>query len=205
MRPLDTRLGKVPNVSAAALTQKGEPVLILDMADVVQSAARVAASDTLSPVRLRDETDQLNSRQLNSQGLSGMAKPTTKPVQKRVLVVDDSMTVRAMEKKLLQNRGYAVDMAVDGAEGWNALRANTYDLVITDVDMPRMNGIELIEKIRGYEPTQKLPVIIVSYKDRDEDQIAGLNAGANYYLTKSSFHDDGLVNAVVDLVGSARS
>ena len=96
-----------------------------------------------------------------------------------------------------------MDIATDGAEGWNAVRMNAYDLVITDVDMPRMNGIELIEQMRAYRPTQKLPVIVVSYKDKAEDQLAGLQAGASYYLTKSSFHDDGLINAVVDLIGHA--
>ncbi|MEO0806469.1 MAG: response regulator, partial [Cyanobacteria bacterium J06643_4] len=122
---------------------------------------------------------------------------------KKVLVVDDSLTVRAMEKKVLQNHGYQVDVAVNGAEGWNAVRMNTYDLVITDIDMPRMNGIELIEQMRAYRSTQHLPVIVVSYKDREADQLAGLEAGANYYLTKSSFHNDGLITAVVDLIGAA--
>lgn len=194
VRPLDARLGKVPNVSAAALTEKGEPILILDMADVVQSAARVAAGTASLLVSLEDAQPEQPE---------APASAVSKLQQKRVLVVDDSMTVRAMEKKLLQNRGYGVEVAVDGAEGWNAVRASAYDLVITDVDMPRMNGIELIEKMRAYEPTCKLPVIVVSYKDRSADQMAGLEAGANYYLTKSSFHDDGLINAVVDLIGVA--
>ena len=199
VRPLDARLGKVPNVSSAALTEKGEPILILDVADVLRSAAKLAVSDvglmsgvTGSLSASSAKTDSQKAGQKGSKSAS---------VQKRVLVVDDSMTVRAMEKKLLQNRGYTVDVAVNGAEGWNAVRMNAYDLVVTDVDMPRMNGIELIQKMRDYAPTRRLPVIVVSYKDRQEDQLAGLNAGANYYLTKSSFHDDGLINAVVDLIG----
>jgi len=206
VRPLDARLGKVPNVSSAALTEKGEPILILDTADVIRSAARVAEGEAFSRITLSEVADpsmpQTMPQTMRQSDASapGLSRP---PTQKRVLVVDDSMTVRAMEKKLLQNRGYEVDVAVDGAEGWNAMRANTYDLVITDVDMPRMNGIELIERMRGHEPTRTLPVIVVSYKDRAEDQMAGLDAGANYYLTKSSFHDDGLINAVIDLVGAA--
>ncbi|MEO1621014.1 MAG: response regulator, partial [Cyanobacteria bacterium J06632_3] len=196
VRPLDERLGKVPHVSSAALTEKGEPILILDMADLLQSAAKIAAGEnTLFSQQhstcLQQGTDEKAVYPLR----------TAHPAQKRILVVDDSMTVRAMEKKLLQNKGYAVDMAVNGAEGWNALRMNNYDLVITDIDMPRMTGIELIQRMRGYGPTQTLPVIVVSYKDREADQMAGLNAGANYYLTKSSFHNDGLITAVVDLIG----
>ncbi|MEO0768219.1 MAG: response regulator [Cyanobacteria bacterium J06649_4] len=191
VRPLDERLGKVPNVSSAALTETGEPILILDVADVLQSAAKFAAGETA----LLSSANAATGTATTSEKLA--------PTQKRILVVDDSMTVRAMEKKLLQNKGYVVDMAVNGAEGWNALRMNRYDLVITDIDMPRMSGIELIEHMRGYGPTQKLPVIVVSYKDREADQLAGLNAGANYYLTKSSFHDDGLITAVVDLIGAS--
>jgi two-component system sensor histidine kinase and response regulator WspE len=83
------------------------------------------------------------------------------------------------------------------------LREGEYDLVITDVDMPRMDGIELVKLIRADTKFQKLPVMIVSYKDREEDRYRGLEAGADYYLTKGSFHDETLREAVVDLIGAA--
>jgi two-component system, chemotaxis family, sensor histidine kinase and response regulator WspE len=205
VRPLDPRLGKIPNISAAALSEKGDPILILDVTDMLRSAAKVAAGNTgaggRSATLLSAERPLADAPTLQASNPKHAPKHALRHAPKRVLVVDDSMTVRAMEKKLLQSRGYAVDIAVDGAEGWNALNLNTYDLVITDVDMPRMSGIELIEKMRAQDSTKRLPVIVVSYKDRAEDQLAGLNAGANYYLTKSSFHDDGLINAVVDLIG----
>ena len=116
-------------------------------------------------------------------------------------MVDDSITVREVERKLLQNRGYTVEVAVDGMEGWNAVRSGPYDLVISDIDMPRMNGIELIKQIKSHPRLNSVPVIVVSYRDREEDRIQGLEAGADYYLTKSSFHDDTLIEAVVDLIG----
>jgi len=204
VKPLDPRLGKVPNISAAALGESGVPILILDVADVLRSAEKALVSDLSCQLAANDavsnsfSTDRLSDRNETQDGpKDGLAN-----AQKKVLVVDDSMTVRAMEKKLLQNKGYAVDIAVDGAEGWNAVRMDCYDLVITDIDMPRMSGIELIRKMREYEATKNLPVIVVSYKDREADQLAGLEAGANYYLTKSSFHNDGLITAVVDLIGS---
>jgi two-component system sensor histidine kinase and response regulator WspE len=87
-------------------------------------------------------------------------------------------------------------------EGWYAVSSNHYDLVVTDIDMPRMNGIELVNKIKNHPQLNSIPVIIVSYKDREEDRIQGLEAGADYYLTKASFHDDTLVNAVIDLIGN---
>jgi two-component system sensor histidine kinase and response regulator WspE len=118
-------------------------------------------------------------------------------------VVDDSITVREMERKLLENRGYTVEVAVDGLAGWNSVRTQSFDLIISDIDMPRMNGFELVENIRGHDRLKSLPVIIVSYKDSEENRLKGLQAGANYYLTKSSFQDDSFINAVVDLVGDA--
>jgi two-component system sensor histidine kinase and response regulator WspE len=120
--------------------------------------------------------------------------------RKRVLVVDDSLTVRELERKLLGSRGYEVEVAVDGMDGWNAVRTGHFDLVVTDIDMPRMDGIELVTLITR-DTALKLPVMIVSYKDRDEDRRRGLEAGAAYYLTKGSFHDETLLQAVVDLIG----
>ncbi len=184
VRPLDPRLGKVRDISAATLMENGTPVLILDVDDLVLSM-----DNLLSGGRLRKVTSDT------------VEQPVA--VRKRVLVVDDSITVREVERKLLENRGYEVDVAVDGMEGWNAVRAGHYDLVISDVDMPRMNGIEFVTRIKHDERLRTMPVMIVSYKDREEDRMAGLEAGANTYLNKSGFHDETLVRAVIDLIGKA--
>jgi two-component system sensor histidine kinase and response regulator WspE len=100
-----------------------------------------------------------------------------------------------------ENRGYEVDVAVDGMDGWNALRSGNYDLTVSDVDMPRMTGIELVVRIKADARLQNMPVIMVSYKDREEDRLRGLEAGADRYMTKSSFHDETLVAAVLELIG----
>jgi two-component system, chemotaxis family, sensor histidine kinase and response regulator WspE len=118
-------------------------------------------------------------------------------------VVDDSLTVRELERKLLGARGYAVEVAVDGMDGWNAIRAGGFDLVITDVDMPRLDGVELTKLIKKDAKLRDTPVMIVSYKDREEDRRRGLEAGADYYLTKGSFHDETMLNAVAELIGAA--
>jgi len=78
-----------------------------------------------------------------------------------------------------------------------------FDLVVTDIDMPRMDGIELVTLIKKDANLKAVPVMIVSYKDREEDRRRGLDAGADYYLTKGSFHDETLLQAVVDLIGEA--
>ncbi|MDZ7699698.1 MAG: response regulator [Deltaproteobacteria bacterium] len=184
VRPLDYRLGKVPDISSVAVMQDGSPVLIFDVEDLVRSI-----DNTLSGQRLRKLT-------------GGAAIEETAP-EKRILVVDDSFTVREMERKVLESKGYRVETAVDGVDGWNAVRDGHYDMVVTDVDMPRMNGIELLKHIKSHAQLKSLPVVIVSYKDKEEDRLRGLEAGANYYLTKSSFEDDSLIHAAVDLIGEA--
>jgi len=90
---------------------------------------------------------------------------------------------------------------VDGMDGWNAVRSGDFNLVITDIDMPRLDGIELVALIKKDPRLKAIPVMIVSYKDREEDRRRGLEAGADYYLTKGSFHDETLLQAVVDLIG----
>ena len=182
VRPLDPRLGKVPDISAAALLADGTPVLILDVPDMVRSMDGILKGGRLAKVNIQTEAELADKR-------------------KKILVVDDSITVREMERKLLENQGYIVDLAVNGVEGWNAVRTKTYDLVISDIDMPRMNGIELVRCIKSHPRLHSLPVIIVSYRDREEDRIQGLEAGADYYLTKSSFQDQTLIEAVSDLIG----
>ncbi|WP_035554224.1 hybrid sensor histidine kinase/response regulator [Burkholderia sp. 9120] len=184
VQPLDPRLGKVRNITAGALMENGDPVLIADVDDWLRSVERLVAGGDLRHTQ---------------HGVAPAAQRTTR----RVLVVDDSLTVRELERKLLATRGYDVTIAVDGMDGWNAVRGERFDLVITDIDMPRMDGIELVTLIKRDPQLQSLPVMIVSYKDREEDRRAGLNAGADYYLAKGSFHDEALLDAVRDLIGEA--
>ncbi|PIF51420.1 two-component system sensor histidine kinase and response regulator WspE [Pseudomonas sp. 29] len=184
--PLDERLGKVQDISAGALLDDGSVVLIVDVEDMLRSVDKL-----------------LNTGRLERIARHG--NQAAEAARKRVLVVDDSLTVRELQRKLLLNRGYDVAVAVDGMDGWNALRSEDYDLLITDIDMPRMDGIELVTLLRRDNRLQSLPVMVVSYKDREEDRRRGLDAGADYYLAKASFHDDALLDAVVELIGGARA
>lgn len=181
---LDARLGKVKDVSASTILENGEPCLIIDVDDLLRSIDILIAGGRLDKIRREGEA-------------------TKKKAAKRVLVVDDSITVREVERNMLINRGYDVEVAVDGMDGWNAVRTGEYDLVISDIDMPRMNGFEFVGLIKNDPQLKTLPVMIVSYKDREEDRRRGLEAGADYYLTKGSFHDETLLDAVTDLIGQA--
>ncbi|QLF93801.1 hybrid sensor histidine kinase/response regulator [Pseudomonas sp. ABC1] len=184
LMPLDPRLGKIRDVAGGALLHDGTPVLILDVDDVLNSVGKLLGDGHLERI------DHLaGERQV---------------ARKRVLVVDDSLTVRELERKLLLGRGYQVAVAVDGMDGWNALRAEHFDLLITDIDMPRMDGIELVTLVRQDPKLRSLPVMVVSYKDREEDRRRGLEAGADYYLAKASFHDEALLDAVQTLIGGGQ-
>jgi two-component system sensor histidine kinase and response regulator WspE len=183
--PLDQHLGKVTNITAGAILPDRSPVLIIDVDDLLRSIEQLALCSQLTAMRHTADTERTGR-------------------SKRVLVVDDSLTVRELQRKVLSSRGYDVQVAVDGMDGWNSVRSSPYDLVITDVDMPRLDGIELVSLIKKDAKLSSLPVMIVSYKDREEDRRRGLDAGADYYLTKASFHDESLIQAVTDLIGSGR-
>jgi two-component system sensor histidine kinase and response regulator WspE len=180
---LDDRLGKIQDISAASLLENGAPCLIIDVDDMLRSIDILVAGGRLD--RVKDSQQH----------------PTAQG--KRILVVDDSITVREVERNMLTTRGYQVDVAIDGMDGWNAVRMEDYDLVISDIDMPRMNGFEFVQLIKQDNRLYDTPVMIVSYKDREEDRQRGLEAGADYYLTKGSFHDETLIDAVIDLIGAA--
>jgi two-component system sensor histidine kinase and response regulator WspE len=183
LRGMDARLGKVQDVGGAALLADGSPTLVLDVDDLQRTASNLVTGGRLDPLRHESATRS--------------------EARKRVLVVDDSLTVRELERKMIEGQGYAVDVAVDGMDAWNAVRKGHYDLVVTDVDMPRMDGIELVTRIKGDPALRSTPVMIVSYKDRDEDRRRGLDAGADYYLTKGSFYDETMLRAIEDFIGGS--
>jgi two-component system sensor histidine kinase and response regulator WspE len=186
VQTLDARLGKIKDIAAGALMEDGTPVLIVDVDDMLRSVEKLVSGGRLDQVQHGAASGQVRQR-------------------KRILVVDDSLTVRELERKILGNRGYDVSVAVDGMDGWNALRTEAFDLVVTDIDMPRMDGIELVTLIRNDLNLKSLPVMIVSYKDREEDRRRGLDAGADYYFAKGSFDDASLLHAVLDLIGEAQA
>ncbi len=182
VRPMDARLGRVPHVAAAAIDDDGLPLLVMDVEDLLVSIRRGLGEGAI--------------RGVSSQRLAGATSH-----RKRVLVADDSITVREVERQMLRRMGFDVEVAVDGVDAWNQLSAGSFDLLVTDVDMPRMNGIELVRTLRRDPRWTNLPVAIVSYKDRAEDRAAGLAAGANAYLTKGSFQDQTFISTITDLVG----
>jgi two-component system sensor histidine kinase and response regulator WspE len=178
VRPIDPRLGRVADLSAAALLPDGSPVLLIDVDDLLRNAERTEREARVA----------------------GIGRPQ-RTTQRRALVVDDSISVRELERQLLRGAGFEVEVAVDGADGWNKVRDSRFDIVITDVDMPRMDGIALTRSIKQDPRLRHLPVVIVSYRDRPEDRARGLEARADSYITKSDFQDERFLAVVADLIG----
>jgi two-component system sensor histidine kinase and response regulator WspE len=181
VRPLDPRLGKVANISAAALMGDGQPILIVDTVDLVRSI------DAL----------------LQSSGLLTQADRQSARPGQRILIVDDSPLALDLQVRLVSSRGYQVDRAVDGLEAWKAIREGDYQLVVTDVEMPDMDGIALIQTLRQEPRFRHLPIIISSSRDSEQDRLHGMEAGADYYLVKSNFQDEALLDAIHQLIGPA--
>lgn len=181
IQPLDPNLGKVRNIAAAALSENGDPILLIDPDDYLISLERFVKTGKRTSI-------------IHVGGPQAAER-------RKILVVEDSLTVRELERKLIISHGFDVDTAVDGVDGWNAVRSGGYSVVVTDIDMPRMDGFELTTLIKNDPRLRDTPVIIVSYKDREEDRLRGLDAGADYYLTKSSFQDEGLIRAISDVLG----
>ncbi|MBI4384190.1 MAG: chemotaxis protein CheV [Nitrospinae bacterium] len=118
----------------------------------------------------------------------------------RILAIDDSLSTREIEKSILESYGYSVDLASDRVEGLEKAMESKYDLVTTDVEMPRMDGFSLTEKLRGESGYKHTPIVIVTSRDREEDKRRGIQVGANAYIVKDSFDQSNLIETVQNLV-----
>jgi two-component system chemotaxis sensor kinase CheA len=120
--------------------------------------------------------------------------------RKRLLVVDDSVTTRSLEASILEAAGYEVTACADGVAAWQLLQEREFDLVVSDIDMPRMDGFALTEAVRDARKRPNLPVVLVTARASDEDKARGLAVGANAYLIKSAFNQTNLLETVAQLL-----
>jgi len=173
VKKLGPQLLRVPNIAGVTVLERGKLVPILNVPDLLKSALKVKA-----PIG---------------------AVAAEMPVQS-VLVVEDSITSRSLIRGILEAAGYRVSVAVDGIDGLTTLRTDRFDLVVSDVEMPRMNGFELTAKIRADGKFGELPVILVTALDTREDKERGIEVGANAYIVKSSFDQSNLLDAIRRLI-----
>ena len=127
------------------------------------------------------------------------AKKVTAP-RRKLLVVDDSMTTRSLLKSILQSAGHEVIIAVDGQNAWEKLQREEVEMVVTDVDMPIMDGFGLTKQIRDSERFRDLPVVLVTSRDSDEDKARGVEAGADAYVVKSAFDQTNILETIDQLL-----
>ncbi|HEX7238866.1 MAG TPA: response regulator, partial [Longimicrobiaceae bacterium] len=179
VRALERPEGPLPHLAGAALLGTGDVALVLDPPALVETGLGLAGGAPLAA----------------SEG------PAAGPARRRVLVVDDSITTRTLEQSTLEAAGYEVATAVDGADGWRKLQEDGADLVVSDVEMPRMSGFELCEAIRASRRFASLPVVLVTSLDSAEHRARGLEAGADAYVGKSGFDQEALLDIVRQLVG----
>lgn len=173
VKDLGPPLVRVRNIAGAGLLGTGQMMPILRPADLVAGAREEFPRPPASAAA--DERDR--------------RRPT-------ILVVDDAMTTRTMERNLLEAAGYQVLTAVDGVEAWTALKSETVDLVVSDVDMPRMDGFDLTARIRADQRLADLPVVLVTALESRENQERGIEVGANAYVVKSSFEQSNLLEII---------
>jgi two-component system chemotaxis sensor kinase CheA len=179
LRPLRRGRERLLHLSGAAILGTGRVALVLDPSSIVGAG-------------------------LGLRGGSGVTVAPTEPAaraRKRVLVVDDSITTRTLEQSILEAAGYEVLTAVDGADGWRALQEHGCDLVVSDVEMPRMDGFALCEAVRSSRRLAALPVVLVTALETPEQRLRGLEAGADAYLAKSSFDQQTLLDTIGQLLG----
>ncbi|MDF1565440.1 MAG: response regulator [Deltaproteobacteria bacterium] len=131
------------------------------------------------------------------------AKPKAARVRRAILVVDDSITTRTLERHVLESHGYLVQTASDGSQAFEALKAGNYDLVVSDVEMPVLDGIGLARKIRADPELGKKPLILVTSLGSEEDEERGRKAGADAYIVKSRFDQTQLLQTIAELLGDA--
>jgi len=172
--PLHKPLSRVRNIAGATVLGSGQVAPILNVADLFKSARK--GGGAVVP------------------GAAGV-----KPLEAEaatILVVEDSITSRMLLKGILESAGYQVKTAVDGLEAFTILRTQKFDLVVSDVEMPRLNGFDLTARIRADKKLAELPVVLVTALESRDDRERGIDVGANAYLVKSSFDQSNLLEAV---------
>lgn len=187
-------LGRLPTVAGATIDGDGSIMLVLDVREL--TVRQLAAGTTQAPAAPRRRT-HTSPRP----GETGSVPQPRRSGRARVLVVEDSVGVRELQRVILEGAGYDVVTAVDGADGAARLTEAPVDLVVSDVEMPGMDGFTLTRTIRRTRGWEDVPVVIMTSRGDEADQRAGLDAGASAYLLKSEFDQAELIDTVRRLVG----
>lgn len=179
VKGLGEQLKNIDYISGATILGDGHPALIINVPDIF------AAADGVSATSFRQVLEEQEKEVWRG----------------HILIVDDSITTRTMERSILVANGYRVDLAVSGEDAMGKVVGTTFDLIVSDIEMPGIDGFELTKKLRAFDGYQEVPVIIVSSRSRDEDKRRALEAGAQAYIVKGSFDQGVLLDTVEALIG----
>lgn len=175
LKPLGPQLIRVRNIAGATLLGDGSVLPVLNARDLLKSAQGGHAQ----PVKVHD-----------------IPIGKTEPIRRRVLVVDDSITSRTLLKNVLESYGYEVKTACDGTDALALLQTEPFDLISSDVEMPQMDGFELTARLRADERFARLPIVLVTSLESQEDRQRGVEVGADAYIVKSSFDQSNLLEII---------
>ena len=178
VRSLGSQLRRVKRITGAVILGDGKVALVLDALELIQESIK---GPPAVPARSISSEETI-----------------------RILVVEDSVTSRALLQTILERAGYRVRTAVDGMEALAMLKEHEFDMVVSDVDMPRMNGFTLTEKIRADARISALPVVLVTSLDSAGDQKHGITVGADAYIMKTSFEKSRLLEVIRNLLERKR-
>lgn len=178
IKSLGKHLGKVKNVSGAIIMATGEVVVVPDITDLIAYTA-------LSIPRVKGKRQA----------------PKVKRKEKKILVVEDAFSTRELEKSILETHGYLVDTAVDGLDALERMTGTKYDLIVSDIGMPRMDGFELCRILKKKEEYKDIPFVMVTALEKEEDKRQGIEVGAAAYIVKSAFEQMSLLDTIERLVG----
>jgi two-component system, chemotaxis family, sensor kinase CheA len=176
LKPQSLLLKRIRNISGATILGTGEVCMVLNPPDLFKSARKAIAS-----VTVKELTEQAQ-------------------VKQKILLVEDSIPIRTQMKRILEGAGYDVTAAVDGEDGFNKLRAGSFVAVVSDVQMPNLDGLGLTARIRQFQEYQNLPVILVTTLASEEDKLQGAEAGASAYITKGDFEQGILLDTLRRLI-----
>ncbi len=177
-KDLGKLMPRVRNISGATILNSGEIVPILNIQDLFESAKKSISS---LKVEVNGTYDKQKKKDMD---------------KKNILVVEDSITSRTLLKNILESAGYIVTTAIDGVHGFTELKSSKMDLLVSDIEMPRMNGFDLTAKVRADSQLSEIPIILVTSRSTREDKEKGIEAGANAYIVKSNFDQNNLLDVI---------
>jgi two-component system chemotaxis sensor kinase CheA len=179
LKSLGKQLARVSGIAGATVLGSGQVILMLHPADLIKLAARTQVRSAIASDGSQLETNR----------------------QKTILVVDDSITTRTLEKNILEAAGYEVKLAIDGEQALAILVTDGLpDLIVSDINMPRLDGFGLTQRIKHDERYADIPVILVTSLDSPADKARGIEVGADAYIVKSSFDQNNLLETIEQLV-----